>query len=212
MKINAKWHAAHRMPRNATIEQRVRWHVAHAAACGCREMPAAIRAELQRVKATVRAPFVAKLLAKTWSSDPWHGPDTKGLLKGLSPEAAASRPVSTAHTIWEVVLHMTAWQREVLARLDGKKPSLPEMGDWPAVPDPTAAAWKGARQDLERSLNELVRRMKALRDRDLDVLVGATRSRPLGSGVSRAEMALGVLQHNAYHSGQIALLRKALGR
>jgi uncharacterized damage-inducible protein DinB len=211
MTINARWHKAHRMPRNASLEQRVQWHLAHSEACGCREMPATIRAELRRRTPSLGAPFVAALIAKAWESDPWHGPETKGLLNGVSADEAISKPVHAAHSIWELVLHMTAWQREVLARLEGKRPSLPEMGDWPGVPAPSAAAWKRARRDLEGSLRELVQRVKALGAEDLEVFVGATRSRPLGSGVSRAEMLVGILQHNAYHTGQIALLRKAGG-
>jgi hypothetical protein len=42
--VNAAWHRAHRMPKNATLAQRVRWQTAHARACGCRrDMPADIR-------------------------------------------------------------------------------------------------------------------------------------------------------------------------
>lgn len=41
--MNAAWHAKHRMPRNATLAQRVRWHVAHEKHCGCRPMPRHVR-------------------------------------------------------------------------------------------------------------------------------------------------------------------------
>lgn len=34
--INAAWHAAHRMPKNPTPQQRIDWHLAHAANCACR--------------------------------------------------------------------------------------------------------------------------------------------------------------------------------
>jgi hypothetical protein len=47
-KTNARWHAAHRMPRSPPLEQRVSWHVAHAAHCACRPMPATVVAELKR--------------------------------------------------------------------------------------------------------------------------------------------------------------------
>jgi hypothetical protein len=47
-KTNSRWHAAHRMPRSPSLDQRVAWHVAHAAHCGCRPMPATVVAELQR--------------------------------------------------------------------------------------------------------------------------------------------------------------------
>ena len=53
-KVNTAWHAAHRMPANATLDQRVRWHQAHEAACGCREIPKSVRAELARRSRAVR--------------------------------------------------------------------------------------------------------------------------------------------------------------
>ena len=42
-KLNAEWHRAHRMPKNPTPEARAAWHVAHAEACGCRQMPESVR-------------------------------------------------------------------------------------------------------------------------------------------------------------------------
>jgi len=47
MSINREWHLANRMPRTATLEQRLHWHLAHAANCDCREMPPTIRRELE---------------------------------------------------------------------------------------------------------------------------------------------------------------------
>jgi hypothetical protein len=47
-RLNATWHRAHRMPPNATLDQRVRWHVAHARHCACRAIPTTIRAELKK--------------------------------------------------------------------------------------------------------------------------------------------------------------------
>jgi hypothetical protein len=47
-RLNAEWHRKHRMPKNPTPEQRLRWHEGHAKACACREMPPAMWAELQK--------------------------------------------------------------------------------------------------------------------------------------------------------------------
>ena len=47
-KLNLAWHEANRMPRNATLEQRVEWHRAHARECACREIPASVQAEIKR--------------------------------------------------------------------------------------------------------------------------------------------------------------------
>jgi hypothetical protein len=46
-KLNAAWHRRHPMPKHATLEQRIRWHLGHARACGCREIPPTVRAALR---------------------------------------------------------------------------------------------------------------------------------------------------------------------
>jgi hypothetical protein len=46
--INATWHKRHPMPPRATPLQRLRWHVAHAKACGCRKLTATMLKELRR--------------------------------------------------------------------------------------------------------------------------------------------------------------------
>lgn len=54
MKLNAAWHARHPMPPRATVEQRAAWHVSHAKHCGCREMPASVKAFLKARKRKAR--------------------------------------------------------------------------------------------------------------------------------------------------------------
>ena len=49
MALNREWHRLHRMPPRATREQRIKWHVAHARACGCREVPGSIKAEVGKL-------------------------------------------------------------------------------------------------------------------------------------------------------------------
>lgn len=55
MPINAEWHEAHRMPRNATLEQRIAWHAEHARACACREVPPKLAA-LMRERGVLPSP------------------------------------------------------------------------------------------------------------------------------------------------------------
>lgn len=154
---------------------------------------------------------LARLLRKGYSNDPWHGPSTSDLLRGVSAEQAAAWPVAGAHTIWELVLHMDGWHAEALRRLEGHPPGMPPQGDWPPPPpDPSEATWQEARTSLEASLFRLCDRVERTSDDELAERVGQA-SRPLGTGTTKAEMLIGILQHNAYHSGQVALLRKALG-
>jgi hypothetical protein len=61
MAINADWHRAHVMARNASLDERVAWHLEHAEACGCRAMPRTVTEELaRRRQAQQRAPQPGK--------------------------------------------------------------------------------------------------------------------------------------------------------
>ncbi|MBL7742198.1 MAG: hypothetical protein JNN00_01880 [Chitinophagaceae bacterium] len=48
MKLNAAWHEKHVMPKNATFEQRVKWHIAHAKHCACRSIPQKLLDEMNK--------------------------------------------------------------------------------------------------------------------------------------------------------------------
>jgi hypothetical protein len=52
-RVNAAWHRTHLMPRSATMAQRVKWHVAHARTCGCREIPSTVVTELRARGVTI---------------------------------------------------------------------------------------------------------------------------------------------------------------
>jgi uncharacterized damage-inducible protein DinB len=156
--------------------------------------------------------FFCEQLRKGYSDDPWHGTATDDLLRGVTAPQAAAHPVPGAHSLWEIVLHMTAWQNECRRRLGGKEPSLPEEGDWPEIGEVSEASWRRDRKRLGTSLAELLEALAGLREEDLDRPGGSLSDRDpaLGTGVTFRAMVNGLVQHNAYHSGQIALLRKAL--
>ena len=42
MGINARWHKDNRMPKGATMGQKVEWHIRHQKSCGCRPIPKAV--------------------------------------------------------------------------------------------------------------------------------------------------------------------------
>lgn len=157
-------------------------------------------------------PFLLEQLRKGYSDDPWHGPATDDLLRDVAAAEAAAHPVPGAHSVWKIVLHMTAWQNEVRRRLEGGEPSLPEEGDWPEIGQVSEVAWRRDRKRLGTSLTELLEVLAGLREEDLERTGGSLSDRDpgLGTGVTLRAMVHGLVQHNAYHSGQIALLRRAL--
>ena len=140
--------------------------------------------------------------------DPWHGSPLKGILAGVTAEQAARKPPNGAHSIWELVLHVTAWRNEVARRATGAPAGEPEAGDWPDVGDPTPQRWNAALAALDESHQRLVTVTRTLPDQRLLQPANDTRDRALGAGVTYYELLHGIVQHDAYHAGQIALLKK----
>jgi hypothetical protein len=165
--------------------------------------------------ATIRAADVlgqlGDSLRQAHDGDAWHGPALAELLRDVDVSTAAARPVAGGHSIWEIVLHLTGWTREVARRLAEGDPQLPEGGDWPDVHDPSPAAWNLARVDLALAHVELARALAAFSPARFTESLGTARDAPLGTGVTYLAMILGALQHAGYHGGQIALLKKAIG-
>lgn len=150
-------------------------------------------------------------LRRAWDGDPWHGDPVRRILDGVTAEQAAAHPLPGAHGIWEIVLHMTAWTREVARRVRDRVAREPEHGDWPAVPGGGEEEWRVAVDALARAHAELVAAAEEFPPAELEQVMGDARDRPLGAGVTYAVMLHGLAQHHAYHAGQIALLRKVFG-
>jgi len=134
----------------------------------------------------------------------WHGPALADLVGDVTAEQAAARPVAGAHSIWELVLHMTSWTEVVRERLVGSAKSEPTPEeDWPPVRDQSAEAWRGAVERLKDAHRELAADVSQLDD---SMLIG----RVPGKEHSVLAMIHGVVEHDAYHGGQIAILKRAL--
>jgi uncharacterized damage-inducible protein DinB len=152
-------------------------------------------------------------LRRAQHGDPWHGSPVRDVLAGVSAEVAARRPIPDAHTIWEIVLHMTAWRREATRRVRTGVADVPAEGDWPPVGGGAGEAeWGAAREALADAHDALVRAVADLPESRLDETLGDRRDRAAGTGVSYYVLLHGVAQHDAYHAGQIALLRKGAAR
>ena len=155
---------------------------------------------------------VLKQLNETHAGDPWYGSSRRRLLAGITAQDAAAHPIVNGHSIWELVLHMTAWTRETTRRLGGAKAATPAEGDWPPVPAPSEEAWKKSQADLTQAHAELVAAARKQSAADLALREREERDPALGTGVDRAGLIVGLAQHDAYHIGQIAVVRQALGK
>ena len=135
----------------------------------------------------------------------WHGPSLDELLASVSSDQAAARPITGAHSIWEIVLHVTAWAEIALARLHGQRTGDPAPDeDWPPQPtSDTAANWQAALERLRESYRALATNTRRLEPPAFDEKVA-------GADYSVSNLLHGVIEHGTYHGGQIALLKRAL--
>ena len=142
---------------------------------------------------------------------PWHGPSLTKILQGVAAEQAARKFSADAHSMWEILLHMTGWKREVARRAQGHTAGDPPGGDWPEVGEVSEVRWRAAQEDHFRAQREIVELVRGLSDAQLDVKVKGDTARYIGAGISVRATLYGILQHDVYHSGQIALLKKLGG-
>ena len=147
------------------------------------------------------------ILKSTTEGPAWHGPATMDVLKDIRSEQAVSRPIENAHSIWELLLHMNAWQRYTLRALYGKEVGDPEdmaeEEDWPAVETVTQEAWDRLVLDFH-TVNVGIRSLlDGMSDDSLEETVP-------GRDFPMKFLVHGTAQHNLYHAGQIALLKKAV--
>lgn len=141
---------------------------------------------------------------RAFSGDAWHGPALMHVLEGISAEDASKHAVRGAHSIWELVHHIGAWNTIVRHRIEGEAVEVTAERDWPPVWEVSETAWKRALEVLVESRARLRQAVESLSDDQLEQLLP-------GSSVSRYAALHGLVQHDLYHAGQIAILKKALG-
>jgi len=133
--------------------------------------------------------------------DPWHGPSLKEILSGVSAEQAAAKPLANAHSIWELTLHVAAWEGVFMRRLAGLQINEPEEGDFPAVTEAGEEAWRRTLTRFDETHRRLIEAVATLTDERLSEIVP-------GKDYTVEYMLRGILRHHVYHAGQIALLKK----
>lgn len=141
-------------------------------------------------------------LKRSLAGTAWHGPAVLELLADIDAVKAAARPITGAHSIWELSLHIAAWNKAAVRRLSGDRAELPDEENFPPVNDTSDEAWQRTLDLLRSNHRELHEAISGLDDARLD--------QPILEGMSSVYVTLhGVIQHNIYHAGQIALLKKA---
>lgn len=148
-------------------------------------------------------------LRRVHDGQPWHGPSRAQVLADVTAAEAAWRPADDVHTLWEIVLHMRSWTLEVLRRAEGGVPAEPREGDWPAMPAPaTEKAWRDTQRSLDDAHATLARFVAEMPDDARAARVKDRPGDPPGHAITQRGMIRSLAEHDVYHTGQLALLKR----
>jgi len=149
---------------------------------------------------------IADQLRRAFDGAAWHGDSLFEILKGVTAAGAAAHPVANVHSIWELVLHIAAWDGVVRRRMTGVAAKMSPAKNFPPVTDTSEAAWAKALEHLRQVHQELIGAVEKFPEKSLTKQVPGKK----GAHYNFYYMLQGVVQHELYHAGQIALLKKAV--
>lgn len=147
---------------------------------------------------------LADQIRRGFEGDAWHGDAVLELLVDVDAKTAAAHPVKDAHSIWELLLHIAAWDDAVLRRTGGVAVKLSDKQNFPPVKDTSKAAWKKTIEAVKQTHEQLVKAVAAFPESRLQEQVPGKTEKYYDFFY----MFAGIVQHELYHAGQIALLKK----
>jgi uncharacterized damage-inducible protein DinB len=148
---------------------------------------------------------MADQLRRAFEGNAWHGPAMKEILDGVTSSQAASRPVASVHTIWELLLHIEAWEHVAIGAISGiamPKP-MPDEQNFPKVNAADESAFAAAKTILFETNEKLAAAIEKFDPARLEDTVP-------GRSYDFYHLFHGMTQHALYHAGQVALLKKAI--
>jgi uncharacterized damage-inducible protein DinB len=147
--------------------------------------------------------FIVDQLKLAFDGEAWHGPALMEILADVDAATAAAHPIAAGHCIWELVLHVAAWEQVIITRIvEGKAVTLSDDKNFGHIAHTGEAAWRQALDTLQRNHDELIKVASQLNDSQLTDPVP-------GKDYNLLFMLNGAVQHAAYHGGQIALLKRS---
>lgn len=144
---------------------------------------------------------IVSLFEKLYNGEPWIDVPMRGTLLSISAKQANDRPLPNCNTIWEIVNHLIDWKVNVQERLRGQIMESPANNYISTVPDISQKAWDETLKRFDSVQNEWIEFLKKFDPKSYESVYPPNQ-------MTYYEHMLGVLQHDAYHLGQIVILAK----
>ncbi|WP_298506080.1 DinB family protein [uncultured Maribacter sp.] len=142
-----------------------------------------------------------------YNGEPWFGTSIMGSLKNISPEFWNLRPENTSNSIASIVYHMINWRGFVIEKLKENASfdiELETKEDW------RENVSVSNEEEKKEILAELRASQEELEKLILEKKVSWLKENTVGKKYTNSYMLHGILQHDAYHLGQINLIRSQL--
>lgn len=130
----------------------------------------------------------------------WAGMNMQQALSGVDAETAAYKRKENGNSIWQLVSHLIYWRKTVMIRLTGKN-ERPPIPDFYQPEENTETSWQACLLEFDVVYLTFREALMAFDEDKLD----APSPMP---GQTYYQLLMGCLQHDAYHMGQMVLLKK----
>jgi uncharacterized damage-inducible protein DinB len=133
----------------------------------------------------------------------WVDANIADILNSISAEQAAAKPLNNVHSIWEIANHCIDWRMNTCSKLRGEKTEGKGENYFYEVEDTSNSAWNATREKFADSCKQLAALVEQLTEEQFAVTYGP-------HAITTRNYIHGIIQHDAYHLGQIVLLSKLL--
>jgi uncharacterized damage-inducible protein DinB len=146
---------------------------------------------------------IRSLFENLYNGNPWLDVTIAATLSEISAEKAAKKPAAGGNSIWKIGNHLISWRENVLQRINGQTVITPDDNYFAPVSDTSEIAWQQTLKNLATSQQKWTEFLQGINDPELSGIY-------LPNGHTHYEHIHGIIQHDAYHLGQIVLIAKHL--
>ena len=146
----------------------------------------------------------AAQLNENFSGEPWFGRNIQVILKEINEDIASQKP-SGQHSILELLYHMINWRLFTINRLEKSSATVKsfEENDWQVLDHQDISLWQKGIDQLNDTQQRLLNLINTMKDEDLQSPVHER-------DYENRTLINGIIQHDIYHLGQIAYIKKML--
>ena len=149
--------------------------------------------------------FIAEQLKDAYEGDPWFGRNVKEMLSEIDEAMVFEKP-NGQHSILELLWHMITWKEFTLSRLHSdneRSIHYFEENDWRKLDHSDKTLWQQGLQQFAKLHYELIEVVRQQKDELLSQQVSERK-------YDFRKLLYGIVQHDIYHLGQIAYIKKIM--